>query len=158
VYSGSSEQPVSNVAASKHKTSVRISWLPARLRRNIRTPASPTGNRHQRKMPPRRHKHSLFGMCLISIWVKLRNTQTKHSSSGFPDNGHLPDSWDGSALAYPDDRDIGKLPPMGVPLNRWRSCILAFWWPPPSKWQHSSGRLKQQFEMGACPRNQTTSP
>jgi hypothetical protein len=31
-----------------------------------------------------------------------------------PDNGHLPDSWDGSALAYPDDREIGKLSPAGA--------------------------------------------
>jgi hypothetical protein len=42
-----------------------------------------------------------------------------------PDNGHLPDSWDGSALAYPDDREIGKLSPAGAALNRRRSHILA---------------------------------
>jgi hypothetical protein len=44
-----------------------------------------------------------------------------------PDNGHLPDSWDGSAPAYPGDRDIGKLPPVGAALNRSRSRVRGIW-------------------------------
>ena len=45
---------------------------------------------------------------------------------GFADNGHLPDFWEGSAPAYPGDRDVRKLPHVGAALNRRRSHILGF--------------------------------
>jgi hypothetical protein len=38
-------------------------------------------------------------------------------------NGHLPGSWDGLVPAYPSDRDIRKLPPMGAALNRSRARV-----------------------------------
>jgi len=60
--------------------------------------------------------------------VKLRNTQTEHSSSRLPPTADIARFlgwfW---RTAYLDHRDIGKLPPVGAAPNRRQSHIIGFW-------------------------------
>ena len=75
---------------------------------------------NRRALVTLRHQSNQILATPIGVGTPRRNTV-------FPDNGHLPNSWDGSAPAYPGGRDIGKLPPVGAALNRSRSRVRGSW-------------------------------